>query len=131
MNPGAFNANDADKSDVYLATWGTDALFGSDPSELGKANRYSLDTGGAIADFSTGDHLQFSAKALGGGLSLGTLPESAFVLGSQPQGNQPTFLYANGLLRFDADGVGAKLAIDMLTLKGNPSLEASQISITH
>lgn len=123
LNPGAFNANDADKSDVYLATWGTDALFGGD--------RYSLDTGGAIADFSAGDHLQFSAKALGGGLSLGTLPESAFVLGSQPQGSQPTFLYANGLLRFDADGVGARSAIDMLTLKGNPSLEASQISITH
>uniref|UniRef100_A0ACD5GRC0 Uncharacterized protein n=1 Tax=Desertifilum tharense IPPAS B-1220 TaxID=1781255 RepID=A0ACD5GRC0_9CYAN len=46
-------------------------------------------------------------------------------LGQTPVGNTAQFLYNNGVLSFDPDGVGSTPATAIATLAGSPSLSAN------
>jgi Ca2+-binding RTX toxin-like protein len=92
--------------------------------------------GDTITDFGAGDILRISASGFGGGLAAGVAlsdgtasARGVLVQGNTPVGSSANFLYNNGVLRFDQDGVGSGAAVAIATLTGNPSLNVNQISI--
>ncbi len=83
-----------------------------------------------ITDFSTSDDmLQIDAVGFGGGLQAGTLASSQFVQGATAQDANDRFLYNQGQLLFDADGVGGSAAIQVATFTNVPTLSASDIQV--
>lgn len=84
-----------------------------------------------IADFSSGDHIDISAKLVGG--KAGVLQASDFVSepGATAHDASDHFLYdhADGSLYYDPDGSGAKDAIRFAVLENLYDLTASQIHI--
>jgi Ca2+-binding RTX toxin-like protein len=84
-----------------------------------------------ITDFTSGiDKLEFSASGFGGGLTVGTLPASRFVLGSSATNGSQRFIYNNGNLFFDVDGNGSAGGQQLIAnLSGSPTLRSSDISI--
>ena len=91
--------------------------------------------GDTITVFTSSDFIQISASGFGGGLTIGAgLSEGiasatgAFVNGTTPVGTSANFLFSNGVLSFDADGVGAGAAVAIANL-GNVTLTASQFNI--
>jgi Ca2+-binding RTX toxin-like protein len=84
-----------------------------------------------IKDFSRaqGDRIEVVAAGFGGGLAKGMLSSDQFVLGSSARDVNDRFLYKNGVLSFDADGVGGVSAVKIATLSGNPSLSHSDIFV--
>lgn len=68
------------------------------------------------------DIFRFSAAGFSG-LTAGVTP--TLTLGQTPVGNTAQFLYNNGVLSFDPDGVGSTPATAIATLAGSPSLSAN------
>ncbi|ULP33062.1 GDSL-type esterase/lipase family protein [Leptolyngbya boryana IU 594] len=92
--------------------------------------------GDTITDFSFGDSFEISAAGFGNGLvsgvSLLSTPSSSgvFVNGSLPISAHVTFLYENGVLRFDPDGIGSQAAVVIASLNNSPlTLSSQQIRI--
>ncbi|HEY9621427.1 MAG TPA: SGNH/GDSL hydrolase family protein [Crinalium sp.] len=89
-----------------------------------------------ITDFGSDDFLQISAAGFGGGLTAGVrlsngvaAATGVLVNGATPVGTSANFLYNNGVLQFDADGVGAGAAKAIATFSGSPSISANQFVI--
>jgi Ca2+-binding RTX toxin-like protein len=89
--------------------------------------------GDILTDFSVDDALMISAAGFGQGLVAGTslakgsASGGQFVLGTAAVNGLPTFLYAQGLLKFDPDGRGSQAATTLATLTGAPTLTPEQI----
>jgi Ca2+-binding RTX toxin-like protein len=114
---------------------GRDRLTGGGSSDT-FVYRNPDEGGDTITDFGTGDILQISASGFGGGLAAGVAlsdgtaaARGVLVQGNTPVGSSANFLYNNGVLRFDQDGVGSGAAVAIATLTGNPTLSVNQISI--
>jgi Ca2+-binding RTX toxin-like protein len=93
------------------------------------AINHRIDT---INDFTPGqDTLVFSASGFGGGLTVGTLPATQFVLGTASADSSDRFIYNNnnGQLFFDADGTGTSGQLLIATLANVPTLGNQNISI--
>lgn len=83
-----------------------------------------------INDFETGEFLQVSASAFGGGLVAGSLLSSQFLIGAGAATAATRFIYSSGDLFFDADGNGLGVAaVKIATLAGSPSLGTSNFLI--
>jgi Ca2+-binding RTX toxin-like protein len=98
--------------------------------------RSANEGGDTITDFGTSDILRISASGFDGGLAPGVAlsdgtasARGVLVQGNTPVGNSANFLYNNGVLRFDQDGIGSGAAVAIATLTGNPTLSVNQISI--
>lgn len=116
--------------DTLTGGGGPDNFFYKDPREGGDL----------ITDFGADDRLTFSSAGFGGGLVRGVklsttaADTGVFVSGTNPtpRGSSANFLYNTntGVLRFDADGMGAGSATTVATLAGAPSLSATQFYIS-
>ena len=85
-----------------------------------------------ITDFSNNDTLWISAAGFGGGLDIGELDSSRFVLGNSSTQAVATFLFdtADNILRFDQDGTGgAHTAQAIAQFSNGFTLQASQIEV--
>jgi Ca2+-binding RTX toxin-like protein len=85
-----------------------------------------------ITDFTSGvDLLQFSAATFGGGLTVGVLDASQFVIGNAFNDADDRFLYndSNGRLLYDADGNGSGASLLIANLQGIPALSNTDINI--
>jgi len=117
---------------------GKDSLTGG-----GGADTFSYKSanegGDIITDFSTDDKISLSAVGFGGGLTTGVALKTTaastgvFVSGTAPVslGTSANLLYntTTGVLSFDSDGTGSKIAIAIATLSGTPGLTLNQIAI--
>jgi Ca2+-binding RTX toxin-like protein len=93
------------------------------------AINHRIDT---ITDFTPGqDTLVFSASGFGGGLTVGTLGATQFVLGTSSADASDRFIYNgnNGQLFFDSDGTGSSGQLLIATLTNIPTLSNQNISI--
>jgi Ca2+-binding RTX toxin-like protein len=134
-------------NDILLGDAGNDILLGDAGNDTltGGAGNDTL-TGGAgndqfqflsrgnegidtITDFTLGDKLVFSASGFGGGLTVGTLPASRFVLGSSATNASQRFIYNNGNLFFDVDGSGSAGKQQIAILSGSPTLTSQSFQI--
>ncbi|MDY6938879.1 MAG: DUF4038 domain-containing protein [Cyanobacteriota bacterium] len=133
------DANDelvGDAGDNAIAgNWGSDILTGGGGADSFVYASHS-DRADTITDFGSDDILQISASGFDGGLvdgvdlSEGTAADTGVLVnGSTPIGTSANFLYDDGVLSFDIDGVGSQDAVVLATLEGAPSLSASQFAI--
>ncbi len=88
---------------------------------------YGVDT---ITDFTPGeDSLVFSAGGFASDLTTGVLSQGQFVLGANAEAADDRFLYDNGNLFYDADGIGSVSAVLVATFNGNPAINNTDIEI--
>ncbi|NJM58148.1 MAG: hypothetical protein HC857_12925 [Synechococcales cyanobacterium RU_4_20] len=113
-------------ADLLVGGGGGDRLTGSGGAD---AFRYDAPSegGDTITDFGADDQIRISTLGFGSDLVAGTTV--SLVLGNTPVGNGPNFLYAQGVLRFDGDGVGSGGALTIATFSNSFSLTTSQISL--
>lgn len=89
--------------------------------------------GDVIQGFSSvDDSIVVTQKGFSRNLSIGQLADTQFVTGSQAQDKTDRFVYnrQNGMLYFDADGLGGKAQVALATLSGRPGITASDIVVT-
>jgi Ca2+-binding RTX toxin-like protein len=114
-------------NDLIVSGNGADQLTGGDGHDNFRIN---FPTGGidTITDFVSADD---TIQILGSGFGLhkGILAADRFVLGSAAQDANDRFIYDNGALFFDADGVGGAAQVQIATLTGAPSLTNADIVI--
>ena len=121
-------------ANVIEGSGGADRLTGNGGADafVYKRSTEGMDT---ITDFGTDDLLRISAggfsSSLVGGVSLSSQASATgvFVNGTQPISANPTFLYSNGIVSFDADGLGIGAAVAIAALSKKPVLSSSQIQI--
>jgi Ca2+-binding RTX toxin-like protein len=118
-------------NDTIISGNGADQLTGGDGRD---AFRINFPTGGVdtITDFvAADDTIQILASGFGFGEDLrrGTLAADRFVLGSSAQDANDRFIYDNGALFFDADGIGGRAQVQIATLTGAPSITNADIVI--
>jgi Ca2+-binding RTX toxin-like protein len=88
--------------------------------------------GDTITDFEVGtDKILIVGAIFPGGLSGGTVSDSAFFLGSSASDANDRFGYdaSTGEVLFDADGSGGSGATVLATLSGSPAFSASDITV--
>jgi Ca2+-binding RTX toxin-like protein len=116
-------------NDILIGDAGNDTLTGgagNDQFQFLSRGNEGIDT---ITDFTLGDKLVFSASGFGGGLTVGTLPASRFVLGSSATNASQRFIYNNGNLFFDVDGSGSAGRQQIAILSGSPTLTSQSFQI--
>jgi Ca2+-binding RTX toxin-like protein len=118
-------------ADQLVGGMGADMLAGGTGND---AFRYAAKDqfGDMISDFRDGDVFQFSAKALGAGLSAGQLAADRFVIRANDNSAQDAndrFVYNQGddTLWFDSNGNGAGGTVLVADLDSRASVEASDI----
>ena len=126
--PGANTLYGTVNGDVLYGATGADTMTGGPAADL---FRYlnTTEGGDSITDFVPGvDKLQVVGAGFGS-LAVGALSAGNFVSGAAPVANSAVaqFLYntASGLLSFDADGTGSGVAVNLVTLVGQPALSAA------
>lgn len=133
--------------DTLVGGNGDDNLSGGDGNDVlaGGAGRNIL-TGGAgadifhfaapvaewdrITDFVSGqDRIEILQSGFGGSMPLGAVAADSFRIGAFVVGSGPQFLYNadNGILRWDADGVGGEGSVVLAVLTGAPALSAQDL----
>jgi len=120
------------KADVLFGGLGNDTMTGGAGADL---FRYTNSNQGAdsITDFTASvDKIQVVGSAFGS-LPAGALQANKLVANGNPMANQAAaqFLYntSTGMLAFDADGTGGAVAINIVTLLGQPLLSAADIQV--
>jgi Ca2+-binding RTX toxin-like protein len=118
-----------DGADRLVGGLGADTMTGgagADSFEFGGP----ADGGDRVTDFVKGeDVLVVSASGFGGGLTPGALPSARFAMGIATDAT-PQFVYqANGVLLWDADGIGGGAAVTVAIFQGRPALAASDIMV--
>ena len=121
-------------ANVFEGSGGADRLTGNGGADafIYKQPNEGIDT---ITDFGTDDLLRISAggfsTSLVGGVNLSSKPAATgvFVNGTQSISANPTFLYSNGIVSFDADGTGAIAQVAIASLANKPALSLNQIQI--
>jgi lysophospholipase L1-like esterase len=107
---------------------GEDVLTGGGGSDVFVLNAVS-EGGDTITDWSTDDRLELLDAGFPGNLAGGF----DLVAAASPTvaSNRPTFLYntGTGLLSYDSDGQGGQGIVQLLTLKGAPTLTTEQITV--
>jgi Ca2+-binding RTX toxin-like protein len=114
-------------NDLIVSGNGADQLTGGDGHDNFRIN---FPTGGidTITDFVSADD---TIQILGSGFGLhkGILAADRFVLGSAAQDANDRFIYDNGALFFDSDGLGGAAQVQIATLTGAPSITNNDIVI--
>jgi len=116
--------------DILHGGAGNDTLKGGTGSDHFVFN--SLSEGiDKIRGFSVLDDIIQVSSSFGGGLSLGTLDASQFVIGSAAADADDRFIYnsANGKLYFDADGSGASGQVQFAKLSSGLALDNTNILV--
>ncbi len=118
-------------NDELIGGVGVDTLTGGAGSDrflyLGLNHRNDV-----ITDFTAGvDTIVVSASAFGGGLTVGILDASQFVLGNVAldQGDRFLYNFNNNRLLFDVDGTGSNSAIVVATLNNGSIISNEDIEI--
>jgi hypothetical protein len=118
-------------ADILTGGKGRDTLTGSDGSD-GYGFDSPLEGGDRIMDFNPQlDVIRVNAQGFGGGLALGELSPTQFVLGSVATDRSDRFLFqvSTGNLFFDRDGIGSQSSILLATLSSQPGFDSSNIQI--
>ncbi|MDS3860474.1 calcium-binding protein [Thermosynechococcaceae cyanobacterium BACA0444] len=134
---GSFGADvllGGDGSDLLIGGAGNDNLTGSNGNDFFRFNAPTegIDT---LTDFSkvsgNTDKIHILGSGFGGGLLLGTLASSRFILGTAATNTSQRFIYdqGTGSLFFDVDGLGGTAQAQIATLTSLPSLTASDIVV--
>lgn len=120
--------NGAGGDDTLIGGAGADTLTGGAGADQ---FRYVLasEGGDTIADFSTASDKIQVVRGNFAQLPLGALAAHRLRINAAASSGDAVFLYANGVLSFDADGNGAGAAAPIATLSGRPNLTASHILI--
>ena len=119
-------------NDTLVGGFGNDILTGgADADKFVFNSRYEgIDT---ITDFAwqQGDKLLVSASGFSGGLNLGALLSSQFIIGSGASDTSDRFIYnsSTGGLFFDADGIGASSQVQFAKLSTGLNLISSDIVV--
>ncbi|MBR8829518.1 MAG: hypothetical protein DSM107014_16750 [Gomphosphaeria aponina SAG 52.96 = DSM 107014] len=125
---GNDNLLGGDGNDQLTGSAGNDILTGGAGADwfIFNATTDRLDT---ITDFnaSQGDRIRISASGFAGGLVPGALPSSQFVIGTAATNTSHRFIYNNGALFYDIDGLGGTAQVQIATLTGAPTLAAGNI----
>ncbi|MBR8828540.1 MAG: VCBS repeat-containing protein [Gomphosphaeria aponina SAG 52.96 = DSM 107014] len=85
-----------------------------------------------IKDFVSGvDKIKINKAGFSNSLTVGTLPNDQFVIGSKSLDGNDYFIYnqTKGELFFDSDGLGGNAQVKLAVFVGSPSLAASDIAI--
>jgi Ca2+-binding RTX toxin-like protein len=109
-------------SDLLVGGAGSDTFFFS--AAIGASN---VDT---VSDFGGGDHIRLR-QAVFSGLNLGSVPASAFVVGTAAGDADDRLIYdqASGQLFYDADGSGAGAAILFAQFGAGTVLHAGNFTV--
>jgi Ca2+-binding RTX toxin-like protein len=118
-------------NDNLVGEVGNDTLTGGAGTDrfMYTAINHRIDT---ITDFVGGeDSLVFDASAFGGGLTVGILDASQFVIGNSASDIDDRFIYddLNGRIFFDADGNGSSGQLLIANLTNLPILSNQDINI--
>ncbi|NEU84408.1 calcium-binding protein, partial [Nostoc sp. UIC 10630] len=104
------NGNDTLKggngNDILTGGFGNDSLYGNDGNDTFVFNGFNQGVD-HLYDFNvTNDRIQVSAADFGGGLSIGSLQQSQFIVGTSATTSNQRFIYdfSTGGLFFDQDG---------------------------
>jgi Ca2+-binding RTX toxin-like protein len=123
------------QSNVITGGLGADRLTGGGGLDI-YVYRSITEGNDTITDFGSDDRFRISANGFGAGLTAGvglslTAATTGMLVNSNvATSNVATFLYSNGLLRFDADGTGSGQAVNVATLLNGPAtLDLSQFEI--
>jgi Ca2+-binding RTX toxin-like protein len=120
-----------DTANILNGGAGADTLTGgegNDGFQFDTAN-HGVDL---ITDFVSGsDTVRLNSTGFGGGLTVGTLAEGKFVLGSEALDADDRLIYnsTTGALFFDVDGIGGIAKIQIATLQNKPTISASDFVI--
>jgi Ca2+-binding RTX toxin-like protein len=117
-------------NDILIGGGGNDSLTGGAGLDSFQFLAVS-DRTDTITDFS-GDRIQILGAGFGGGLTTGLLDAGKFVLGTSATTSAHRFVYNNGALYFDVDGLGGASQSLIANVKngGSPALmSASDIQI--
>jgi RHS repeat-associated protein len=146
---GSDNISGKAGNDILLGNGGNDQLAGNNGNDtlVGGAGNDKL-TGGcgqdnfsfsspnekidSITDFkSVDDTISVDDTGFGGGLAVGTLLETQFVLGTAAADTSDRFIYnqSTGALFFDIDGTGATAKIQIATLTTKPVISFEDIVV--
>jgi Ca2+-binding RTX toxin-like protein len=146
---GSDNVSGKAGNDILLGNGGNDQLAGNGGNDTltGGAGKDKL-TGGcgqdnfsfsspnekidSITDFkSVDDTISVDDVGFGGGLAIGTLFETQFVLGTAAADSDNRFIYnqGTGALFFDVDGTGATAKIQIATLTNKPVISFEDIVV--
>jgi Ca2+-binding RTX toxin-like protein len=151
LDGGAGNDNLVGKagSDRLIGNAGNDNLIGNSGNDtlIGGAGNDTL-TGGSgadrftfnsrnegidrITDFSVvDDAIAVSAAGFGGGLVIGTLPATRFVIATAATNTNHRFIYNNtsGALFFDQDGLGGTAQVQIATLSSGLAMTNADILV--
>uniref|UniRef100_UPI003899CE0E hypothetical protein n=1 Tax=Pseudocalidococcus azoricus TaxID=3110322 RepID=UPI003899CE0E len=131
---GADRLIGGDGSDLLVGGAGNDSLTGGNGNDFFRftARTEGIDT---ITDFTkvsgNSDRIEVLGSGFGGGLVVGTLAVSQFILGTAATSSTHRFIYnqSTGGLFFDADGFGGTAQTQIATLSTKPGLVASDILI--
>jgi Ca2+-binding RTX toxin-like protein len=100
------------------------------------AQDYSLLVGGTVGSANlpianNDDTISVDDTGFGGGLAVGTLLETQFVLGTAAADTSDRFIYnqSTGALFFDIDGTGATAKIQIATLTTKPVISFEDIVV--
>jgi Tol biopolymer transport system component len=121
-----------DGNDILVGGFGIDTLMGGSGSDKFTFNSPTdgIDT---ISDFNAGegDQILVSASGFGGGLAVGNLPSSQFIIGSSAANAGDRFIYnsSTGALFFDPDGNALQGQVQLAVLSSNPPLTSNDIFV--
>jgi VCBS repeat-containing protein len=118
-------------NDILVGRAGNDTLTGGSGQDFFTFSSPN-DKLDSITDFnSTDDTIRVDDVVFGGGLVVGTLLESQFVLGTAAADTSDRFIYnqGTGALFFDADGTGTSAQIQIATLTTKPVIGFEDILV--
>jgi Ca2+-binding RTX toxin-like protein len=103
-------------NDILIGGSDNDILAGGSGNDLFLFNNPSEGVDD-INDFGDGDDIiGISADGFGGGLTVGTLPDNQFIVGTGAETAEHRFIFDNGNLFFDVDGTGDEGQIQIATI---------------
>lgn len=120
-------------NDTLIGQAGVDQLHGQAGADKFVFNSTSegIDTIVGFEVSVVGETIQVSKAGFGGGLTLGTLAASQFVIGSAAADSSDRFIYnsSTGALSFDANGNGAGGQVQFATLSTGLNMTNNDISV--
>lgn len=115
-------------NDLLVGGFGTDTLTGGAGADQFRFDAFNQGID-AITDFvAVNDSIQVKASSFGGGLTAGSaISLDQFHIGAVAGDGSDRFIYNNGALFFDVDGLGGTVQVQLATLTGAPTITNADI----
>lgn len=118
-------------NDTLRGNFGNDTLLGGAGQDSFTFNTSTSEEGiDEILDFTAvDDTIRISKAGFASGLVSGAISSEQLVLGSAATDDNDRFIYNNGALSFDPDGIGTVAQVQLATLTAAPTLGAADIVV--